>query len=738
MASLLASSSTARSASVGGWSAFRVPPATDLTRWRLEGVDGQQVWRYYDAALGETPPAPLTVRDKYLLGIDISGDVPVATEPAKTAQEAANRGMHFYTNLQCETGHWPGDYGGPHFLLPGLLITAHITGIQLGEFRKAEMMRYLRNTVTAEGGWGLHTADKATVFGTGLNYVAFRLLGGSRDDPLAVKARTFLHKHDGVLGIPSWGKFWLALLNVYDYDGMNAVPPELWLLPEWAPLHPKYMWCHCRQVYLPMSYCYGVKLRAPVTPIIAELREELYTQAYDTINWPAQRFRCAKIDLYNPHSWIMDWSFSALNVYEKFHSTSIRKRALDMALDHIRAEDENTQCVGIGPISKNINMICQWYAHGPQSPLFRQHVSRFPDYLWLGIDGMKLNGTNGSQLWDTAFAVQAFLEAGGDKNAQLMASLRKAHSFFKLTQIRKNVPEHEKYFRQMSKGGFPFSTRDCGWIVADCTAEGIKSTLMLENTGQISSPFEEERYHDAIDVLLSMQNSDGGYATYETKRGPEWLELFNPSEVFGAIMIDYTYVELTSAVVQALASLTVQFPKYRTAEISATMKRAVHFIRSIQRKDGSWEGCWAVCFTYGTWFGIEALATAGEGYYKGTASPSMRSACDFLVSKQRADGSWSESYMSCVERRYIEHTESQVINTAWAVLGLMAAEYPDRTVVERGIQFIMSKQLMNGDWPDDEIKGVFNKNCMIVYPNYKNAFTIWALGRYANSYSKLE
>nr|XP_008176315.2 lanosterol synthase-like [Chrysemys picta bellii] len=120
----------------------------------------------------------------------------------------------------------------------------------------------------------------------------------------------------------------------------------------------------------------------------------------------------------------------------------------------------------------------------------------------------------------------------------------------------------------MSKGGFPFSTRDCGWIVADCTAEGLKSVMLLqEKCPFIAEHVPTGRLFDAVNVLLSMRNPDGGFATYETKRGGRLLELLNPSEVFGDIMIDYCYVECTSAVVQALKHFHEAFPEHRAQEV---------------------------------------------------------------------------------------------------------------------------------------------------------------------------
>ncbi|KAM3862156.1 lanosterol synthase-like [Diretmus argenteus] len=453
--------------------------------------------------------------------------------------------MHFYSHLQAEDGHWAGDYGGPLFLLPGLLITCHVAKIPLAEAWKKEMVRYLRSVQLPDGGWGLHIEDKSTVFGTALSYTSLRILGLQPDDPDMVRARNNLHSNGGAVGIPSWGKFWLAVLNIYSWEGLNTLLPEMWLFPCWMPAHPSTLWCHCRQVYLPMSYCYAVRLTAQEDPLILSLRQELYVQDYATINWPAQRNNVAACDMYTPHSTLLSVAYMVMNVYEAHHSTALRGRAVKELYEHIQADDRFTKCISIGPISKTINMLVRWYVDGPSSPTFQEHVSRIPDYLWLGLDGMKMQGTNGSQLWDTCFAVQAFLE------------------------IPENPPEYQKYYRQMNKGGFPFSTRDCGWIVADCTAEGLKSVMLLQELSpSISQPVPPERLYDAVNVLLSMRNSDGGFATYETKRGGRLLELLNPSEVFGDIMIDYTYVECTSAVMQALRHFQKVHPEHRADEIS--------------------------------------------------------------------------------------------------------------------------------------------------------------------------
>ncbi|KAF6120011.1 hypothetical protein HJG60_010346 [Phyllostomus discolor] len=472
------------------------------------------------------------------------------------------------------------------------------------------------------------------------------------------------------------------------------------LFPDWAPAHPSTLWCHCRQVYLPMSYCYATRLSAEEDPLVQSLRQELYVEDYASIHWPAQRNNVAPDDLYTPHSWLLHVVYAILNLYERHHSTSLRQQAIRKLYEHIAADDRFTKCISIGPISKTINMLVRWHVDGPDSSIFQEHVSRIPDYLWMGLDGLKMQGTNGSQVWDTSFAIQALLEAGAHHRPEFSSCLQKAHEFLRVSQVPDNPPDYQKYYRQMNKGGFPFSTVDCGWIVTDCTAEGLKSVLLVqEKCPFVTTHIPPERLFDAVAVLLNMRNPEGGFATYETKRGGYLLELLNPSEVFGDIMVDYTYVECTSAVVQALKYFHKQFPEHRPREIRETLEQGLEFCRRKQRDDGSWEGSWGVCFTYGTWFGLEAFACMGQIYQDGVACAEVSRACNFLLSRQMADGGWGEDFESCEQRRYMQSAQSQIHNTCWALLGLMAVRHPDVEALERGIRCLLRKQLPNGDWP---------------------------------------
>jgi lanosterol synthase len=180
-----------------------------------------------------------------------------------------------------------------------------------------------------------------------------------------------------------------------------------------------------------------------------------------------------------------------------------------------------------------------------------------------------------------------------------------------------------------------------------------------------------------------MQNSDDGFASYESIRAGPWIEHLNAAEVFGRIMTEYSYPECTTAVITALAVFRKSYPSYRTEEIDTTIKRAVGYIKRAQRPNGSWYGSWGICFNYATMFALESLALTGETYENSLV---VRKAVEFILSKQMSDGGWGESYKSSASGVYTQHEKSQVVGTAWALIALMNAEYPERGPIEKGIK----------------------------------------------------
>ncbi|CAN1185690.1 Lupeol synthase [Linum perenne] len=660
----------------------------------------------------------------------------------EAVETTLRRGISFYSCIQAHDGHWPAESAGPLFFMPPLVMALYVTGSLnsvLSFEHQKEIKRYIYNHQNEDGGWGLHIQGHSTMFGSALSYICLRLLGEGSEDKAAIsRGRKWILDHGGLLSIPSWGKFWVSVLGLYEWSGCNPFPPELWLVPLSSPIHPGKMLCYCRLVYMPMSYIYGKRFVGPITQLILSLREELYNEPYHVVNWNAARNTVAKEDVYYPHPLIQDLTWGFLHhfvepVMKRWPFSKLRDKSLKVAMEHVHYEDENSRYLCIGSVEKVLCLMACW-VEDPNSEAYRRHLARLPDYYWLAEDGLKMQ-TFGSQTWDAAFAVQAIMSS--NLCNEYGQTLRKAHDFIKASQVRENPSgDFKAMYRHISKGSWTFSAQDHGWQVSDCTAEGLKCALLFSQmpTDLVGEPMEKERLFDAVNVILSLQSKNGGFPAWEKQRAFGWLEKFNPTDFFEDTMIEREYVECSGSAIQSLAMFRNHYPEHRRKEVDMAIAKGVDYIENTQNPDGSWYGCWGICYTYGTWFGVEGLVACGRSY---SNSPALRKACQFLLSKQLPCGGWGESYLSSQNKVYTNINmeggdRANLVQTAWALLSLIHAGHGkvDRVPIDKGIRVLINSQMEDGDFPQQEITGVFMRNCALNYSSYRNIFPIWALGEY--------
>ncbi|KAK7842459.1 lupeol synthase [Quercus suber] len=600
------------------------------------------------------------------------------------------RALSFFSSIQAHDGHWPAESAGPLFFLQPMVMALYITGglnVVLSPAHQKEIIRYLYNHQNEDGGWGFHIEGHSTMFGTTLSYIALRLLGEGLEDG----------------------------------EDMAMARARKWILD-----HGK-MLCYCRLVYMPMSYLYGKRFVGPITSLIQSIRQELYNEPYHQINWNKARSTIAKEDLYYPHPFMQDmlWDFLhyvAEPILTRWPFSMLREKAIKAAIGHVRYEDENSRYLCIGSVEKLLCLLARW-VEDPNSEAYKLHLARLPDNYWVAEDGLKVQSF-GCQMWDVGFAIQAILSC--NLNEEYGSTLRKSHEFVKASQVRENPSgDFKAMYRHISKGAWTFSMQDHGWQVSDCTAEGLKVALLFSQMSQdlVGEKMETDRFYDAVNVILSLQSSNGGFPAWEPQRAYRWLEKFNPTEFFEDTLIEREYVECTASVVQGLALFRKFYPKHRRTEIDSSISNAIQYIEDV----------WSlgVCYTYGTWFAVGGLAACGRNYRN---CPALRKTCEFLLSKQLPNGGWGESYLSSQNKVWtnIEGNRANLVQTAWALLSLIDAGQAeiDPTPIHRGVRVLINAQMEDGDFPQQEITGVFMRNCTLNYSSYRSIFPIWALGEY--------
>ncbi|KAI0451214.1 squalene-hopene-cyclase [Xylaria acuta] len=732
---------------------------TDLRRWRLHAENGRHTWKYLESDQDLSQDPKQKFQEIYWLGLKYEGQPEqkrehekgkeLSSNPSQAQQrqetlDALEKGSSFLRQLQMEDGSWGSNCDGPMFITAGIVFACYIAGLPIPLPLRQEMCRYLLTTRNDDGGWGVYLSGPSTVFGTAINYVMLRILGLGPEQPSCKKARDLLTSMGGVLGIPTWGRFWLCVLNLYDWDGIVPLPAELLLTPRGFPLNPANWWMPIRNIYMGMCYLYGHRFQAQEDDLIRAIRHEIYVQkSYGEItNWTAFRSYINTVDLLKPKSSAQSVMVSTMSFWERFVRfpvvNGLRARGLDEALFQVEADVHSTEYCSYAPAYWGVDIIVLQHAHGPDSHWVRGMAPHFADGLWMCREGLAASGTDGNAVWETSLSISAIcsstqLLTDNDLSPAALESLNAALGFLGDSQLLHNSIGIHRTYRHPTKGGWPYSTRMQGYIVSDVTAETLMAILQGYRVPGVSKQIPIERLQLAVDSLIGLECGGSGFGAYEHVRGWEMVELCNITDTYEDCMIERRYAETTGAVMMALTEFHAEQPDYRQDDIRRCISGgAAHLLRS-QYAHGGWIGTWGVCFSFATMWALQGLACAG---YTERNSSAVSRACAFLLRHQNPeDGGWGESLDSYRAKDYVAEPEgSQAPNTAYAIIGLLAARCTDRAAIDRGVGFLTKTQQPNGEWLPGTLEGIYTPPCGYRYPMYKFHFPLKALACYARRY----
>ncbi len=661
----------------------------------------------------------------------------VASTPSLHAQahDAYGRAVGYLSTRQHADGRVAGEVVWNIMLPCQYVMLCHMVGRPVDPGRARRIYRSLQVQHRDDGGWGMHPQSPSYLFHTVLGYVTLRLLGHGTDDPMVDGALQFIRARGGVYQIPSWGRAWLAMLGLYPWQSMQPILPELWLLPDAAPLHPWRLYCHMRLIYLGLSFLYGKRYTCPSDDRLDAIRSELYPEGYDPARFARYRDQISPDDLYEPLSRGLQLAFNMLRSAERLVPRRVRAKALDVALDHILFEFRSTDYVCLSPV--NGMLFCLGlHAVDPEHPELSRALDGLEYWVWEDEhEGLRIAGAR-SDIWDTSFMIQALCE--GPDHPRAAEVVRRACRWLPTAQIQQEILGGARHYREPAYGGWGFANEDHPWPVSDCTAEALEALMRAERRGfsDHAGRLQLGPTLSAIEFVLRRQNDDGGFGSYEPRRGPMLLRNYNPAEIYGNCMLEYSYTECTGSCVRGLAyaerELGDALPNDLRARVREAIERGTVALQSKQHEDGGWQGFWGIDVTYGTFFASGGLQAAGLS----AQHPSVVRGARWLVSHQRPDGGWGESYEGLLDDTPTPlpaNETSQVTQTAWALLTLLEVAPHEEDAIDRGIAFLLSRQQTHGGWPQERAAGLFFNTAVLDYRLYRHVFPTWAIARYLHT-----
>ncbi len=648
----------------------------------------------------------------------ISGDMQARVAAASTATR------QWLLDRQDVAGCWCGELEGDSILESEYLLLLAWLGREESSIAK-KCAAYLVEKQLPTGGWAMYPGGKLEVSGSVKAYFALKLTGHSPRADYMRLARHAIRAHGGADAVNSFTRFYLALLGQISYDCCPAVPPELNLLPAWSPINIYRMSAWSRTIVVPLSIMWAHRPRRSL-PAERGIRE-LFLR--DPADWP--QLRCPGLS--KEHGWFSWDQFfrradQVLKWLESQRYLPLRRRALAAAERWMTMRFAHSDGLGaiFPPIIWSIIALkCRGY--GDDSAELRYNFDQLKSLTIEQEHTARLQPCL-SPVWDTAIALRALGASGvslDDGSAARTADWLLDKEVTRPGDWATNVKAAPAgWFFEHHNEFYP-DVDDTAMVMIALAERGGQGTENREQGRRDGGARSLARRRGVVGAcerarqwLLAMQNRDGGWGAFDRDNDAEFLCRV-PFADHNA-MIDPSTPDLTGRALEALAL-------WNAKANESAMQRGVEFLRRTQERDGAWEGRWGVNYIYGTWQALVGLAAAGLP----CDDPAMKRGANWLLSHQHACGGWGESADSYEQPELRGQGPVTASQTAWALLGLMAAGLAANKAVERGVYYLLDTQRPDGGWDEPEFTGTgFPRVFYLRYHYYPIYFPLLALARY--------
>ena len=612
---------------------------------------------------------------------------------------------------QQDDGHWCFELEADATIPAEYVLLRHYLAEPSDLELEEKIARYLRRIQGEDGGWALYQGGPMDLSASVKAYFALKMIGDDIDAPHMARARAEILARGGAAGANVFTRISLALYGQISWSAVPSMPVEMILLPRWFPVHLSKMSYWARTVLAPLLVLMALKpmARNPRGVGIAELyasREARSRVPRKTISHKQRGWAAffKSVDL-------------VLKGVDPHWPTRLRARAIDQAVafttERLNGEDG---LGGIYPAMASSVMMFDALGVGADDPR-RAIARRAIEKLLVVNDDEAYCQPCVSPVWDTALAAQALIETG-DEEAEDAAA--EALRWLKPRQVLDVKGDWAVKRPNLRPGGWAFQYENAHYPDTDDTAVVVMAMDRLRPKLADSAVFDEA-VSRAREWIEGMQSRDGGWGAFDVDNTQFYLNNI-PFADHGALL-DPPTVDVSARCVGMLAQLGEPTDSPR-------MKAAMRYLEADQLADGSWFGRWGVNYVYGTWSALCALNAAGAEL----DSAPVRRAVDWLLAIQNGDGGWGEDCDSYrLDYAGYSPAPSTASQTAWALLGLMAAGEIDHPAVERGIRYLVETQDADGVWTQDQYTGGgFPRVFYLRYHGYPRYFPLWALARYRN------